>query len=106
MAQNKYRKLTKILSQTIYLNKGRGITIKEAYNLLNGRSIHKDLSNKEGQKYQAWLQLDFKQIDNNGNYKNKTVSSDKRIKKRRGKDPIDGIGNWQKYLAVPLITKA
>jgi hypothetical protein len=57
------------LSQTIYLNKGQGITMKEAYNLLNGRSVHKELANKEGQKYQAWVQLDFKQTDNNGNFK-------------------------------------
>lgn len=58
-----------VVSQSIYLNKGQGVTIKEAYNLLNGRSVHKELANKEGEKYQAWIQLDFKQTDNNGNYK-------------------------------------
>ncbi len=58
-----------IVSQSIYLNKGQGVTMKEAYNLLNGRAVHKELANKEGEKYQAWLQLDFKQTDSRGNYK-------------------------------------
>lgn len=50
-------------TQTFYINKGSGVTLKEAYNLLNGRSVHKQLFNKEGEKYQAWLQLDFSQKD-------------------------------------------
>ncbi len=36
---------------------------------MNGRSVNKDLTNKEGQVYNAWMQMDFKQTDNNGNYK-------------------------------------
>lgn len=43
--------------QTFYLNKGKGITAKEAFNLLDGRVVHKDLVTKEGQPYKAWLQL-------------------------------------------------
>ena len=58
-------------SQTFYLNKGYGVTLKEAYNLLSGRSINKDLTNKEGQLYNAWVQLDFKQSDEKGNFKMK-----------------------------------
>ena len=34
--------------QTFYLNKGKGVTAKEAYNLLDGRAVHKDLVTKEG----------------------------------------------------------
>lgn len=45
------------LRQTFYLNKGKGITGKEAFNLLDGRAVHKDLVTKEGQPYKAWLQL-------------------------------------------------
>jgi hypothetical protein len=59
------------LSNTFYLNKGNGVTLKEAYNLLNGRAVNKDLINKEGQKYNAWIQLDVQNKDNNGNYKMK-----------------------------------
>ncbi len=56
------------MEQTFYINKGKGITAKEAYNLLDGRSVYKELTNKEGASYQAWLQLDPKGMDKNGNY--------------------------------------
>jgi hypothetical protein len=55
-------------SQTFYINKGKGVTAKEAYNLLDGRAVHKDLVNKEGNPYSAWLQLTGKP-DENGNHK-------------------------------------
>jgi hypothetical protein len=54
--------------QTFYLNKGKGITGKEAFNLLDGRSVHKDLVTKEGQPYKAWMQLDFNNKDKNNNF--------------------------------------
>ena len=59
------------IAQTFYMNNGSGITLKEAYNLLNGRAVHKELTNKEGDKYQAWVQLDFSAKDKNGNYERK-----------------------------------
>jgi hypothetical protein len=58
-----------VMEQTFYINRGNNITLKEAYNLMSGRSVNKDMTNKEGQVYNAWLQMDFKQTDNNGNYK-------------------------------------
>lgn len=36
---------------------------------MDGRAVNKDLTNKEGQKFNAWLQMDFKQTENNGNFK-------------------------------------
>ncbi|PRY03677.1 hypothetical protein CLV24_13925 [Pontibacter ummariensis] len=57
------------VSQTFYINKNSGITAKEAYNLLNGRSVHKDLVNTESQPYKAWLQLDPQAQDQQGNHK-------------------------------------
>lgn len=57
------------MEQTFYINKGNNITLKEAYNLMEGRSVNKDLTNKEGQVYNAWVQMDFKQSDDNGNFK-------------------------------------
>lgn len=57
------------LDQTFYINKGSNITMKEAYNLMEGRSVNKDLTNKEGEVYNAWVQMDFKQADTNGNFK-------------------------------------
>jgi hypothetical protein len=45
------------------------MTNKEAFNLLNGRAVYKDLTTKEGEKYKAWVQLDLSQKEENGNYK-------------------------------------
>ena len=60
------------LKQTFYMkNKEDNITLKESYNMMNGRAVHKELTNKEGQKYTAWVQLDFKVTDKNGNYETK-----------------------------------
>src|SRR5690606_6128272 len=56
-------------SQTFYISRNAGITAKEAYNLLSGRAVNKDLINKEGQPYNAWLQLDFNEKDKNDNHK-------------------------------------
>jgi hypothetical protein len=60
-------------AQTFYIKKNSGITAKEAYNLLNGRAVNKDLTNAEGQPYNAWLQIDFAQKDENGNHKFKMI---------------------------------
>ena len=57
--------------QTFYINKGSNITLKEAFNLMNGRAVNKDLTSKEDQVYNAWVQLDFKQTDAHGNFKQK-----------------------------------
>ena len=57
------------LEQTFYINKGSNITMKEAYNLMEGRAVNKDLTNKEGQLYNTWVQMDCKEADTNGNFK-------------------------------------
>lgn len=57
------------LDQTFYINKGNNITLKEAYNLMEGRAVNKDLTNKEGEVYNSWLQIDFKDTDANGNFR-------------------------------------
>jgi len=58
------------LEQTFYINKdSSSITMKEAYNLMEGRSVNKDLKNKEGESYNCWLQLNFKESDSQGNFK-------------------------------------
>src|SRR3569833_3113502 len=41
----------KDMQHTFYINKGSGITAKEAYNLMDGRSVHKQLENLENEKY-------------------------------------------------------
>jgi hypothetical protein len=56
------------VDQTFYLTKGKGITAKEAYNMLEGRAVFKELSTKEGQTYKAWVQLDFDNKDKHNNH--------------------------------------
>ncbi len=58
------------LQQNFYINNdATSITLKEAYNLMEGRSVNKDLKTKEGESYNSWLKFDFKQTDNSGNFK-------------------------------------
>ena len=58
------------LEQTFYINNNASnITLKEAYNLMEGRSVNKDLKTKEGEAYNSWLKIDFKVTDDNGNFK-------------------------------------
>jgi hypothetical protein len=56
------------VERTFTLNKGKGITAKEAFNLLDGRSVHKQMTPKEGAPYYAWLQLDFENKNKNNNF--------------------------------------
>ncbi|MCR8561996.1 hypothetical protein KXD93_30355 [Mucilaginibacter sp. BJC16-A38] len=64
----------KEMNQTFYINKGNGITAKEAFNLMEGRAVHKQLFNKDNEKYQAWLQLDNDNLTQNGNKEIKRFS--------------------------------
>lgn len=57
------------LEQTFYINKDSNITMKEAYNLMEGRSVNKDLRSKDGEVYNAWISMNFKETDTNGNFK-------------------------------------
>ena len=57
---------SKDLQQTFYINKGHGVTLKESFNLLEGRAVHKNLIDKDGEKYKAWVQLEK---GDDGNYK-------------------------------------
>jgi len=82
-------------SQTFYIQKNSGITFKEAYNLLSGRAVHKELSNAEGQKYQAWLQLDLRQKDQHNNYQVKQFHSNYgyNMEAALAKHPIAELGD-------------
>ncbi len=55
-------------TQTFFINnKGQSIDLNEAKNLLNGRSVYKELTPKEGDRYRAWLKLDFSERDEHNN---------------------------------------
>lgn len=56
-------------SQKFYVDKGRGITAKEAYNLFSGRAVYKTFVKKDNEKYNAFMQYDLKSPkDEKGNY--------------------------------------
>jgi len=42
--------------------------LKEAYNLLEGRSVRKEYVRDETEKYANWLMIDFKNTDKDGNF--------------------------------------
>jgi hypothetical protein len=81
------------VEQTFYLNKGKGFTMKEAFNLLDGRSVNKELTNKEGQSYNAWVQLDFEKKDKHNNFEMKQFHENYGfdLKEAVGKYAIPGI---------------
>ncbi|MGN6532714.1 MAG: hypothetical protein ACTHK0_13300 [Ginsengibacter sp.] len=51
----------------INMRPGQNITAKEAFNLLQGRSVFRpEINNREGEKYSAWVKVDFSQKGENG----------------------------------------
>ena len=82
-------------NQTFYINKNNNITLKEAYNLMDGRAVNKDLTNKEGQVYNAWVQMEFKETDKNGNYQLKYFHTNYGfdLQKELAKHPIKELTN-------------
>jgi hypothetical protein len=82
-------------TQTFYLNRGYGVTFKEAYNLLEGRAVNKDLTNANGDKYNAWVQLDFSAKDKHENFEVKQYHQNYGfdIEKSLNKHPIKELDN-------------
>ncbi len=83
--------------QMFYINKGSSITLKEGYNLLAGRAVHKTLTSKENEKYGAWVQLDYKNTAANGNYEIKQFHQNYGydLEKVLAKYPIKELGDEQ-----------
>lgn len=84
------------IKQTFFINHMQdNVTLKEAYNLMSGRAVYKELQNKEGEKYNAWIQLDFKQTEASGNYKMRSFNDNWgfRLDEVLSKYPIAGLKN-------------
>ena len=83
------------VEQTFYVGKDNTFTMKEAYNLLSGRAVNKDLVNREKEGYNAWVQLNFKETDTNCNYKLKhfTQNYGYSIEDALSKHPIKELAN-------------
>ena len=56
-------------TQSFWIGRENNITLKEGYNLLKGRSVYKEILPKDGEKYHAWLQLNFKETNEQGDFK-------------------------------------
>lgn len=83
-------------TQTFFINnKGQSIDLAEAKNLLNGRSVYKELTPKDGDKYRAWLKLDFSERDEHNNaamrYYNRGYGFD--LKEAVGRLQLKEMGN-------------
>ena len=97
-------------THTFYINKGSGVTLKEAFNLLEGRAVHKELKNVNGQEYKAWMQLDLKTKDEHNNYKvNKYherygFNLEEALQKINDKVPLKELTNseWKERLLTSL----
>jgi hypothetical protein len=82
----------KEMQQTFYINKGGAITAKEAYNLMEGRAVHKELENLEGQKYNAWIIIDKENKTANGDFKLRPFTDGWNYKPERAIDKMDIVG--------------
>jgi len=49
--------------------KNKSYTLREAYNLISGRSVLKQFTGIQGDPYRVWVQLDFSRTDDYGNYR-------------------------------------
>jgi hypothetical protein len=85
------------VKQHFPINRDGNITRKEAYNLLDGRAVNKELVNKDGKLYNAWLQLDFKQSTPNGNHKLQRYSDQYGydLEKNVSKIPVKELDNTE-----------
>ncbi|MFT3948144.1 MAG: hypothetical protein QM763_14335 [Agriterribacter sp.] len=72
-------------------------TLKEAYNLLAGRPVHKNLVSNEGNEYEAWVKLNFKNKLDNGNHELKQYTKNYgfELENVLSKYPIKELANEQ-----------
>lgn len=93
------------LKQRFKVNYGNTFSLKEAYNLMEGRSVYKqfikvDQENKDNnQKYNAWSTMDFKNTDAHGNFK--IIKSYKlKVEEALAQYPVKELGNEQHQRAL------
>ncbi len=85
-------------SQMFYIEKGKGITAKESYNLLAGRFIFKNMQTKEKVNYNAFISLDFigeKTAAGNMNFQKYGENYGYSVKEAIEKYPIKDLENQE-----------
>jgi hypothetical protein len=82
-------------TQSFQIRNGNNITAQESFNLVAGRAINKEMFTGNGDRYEAWLKLDFSQKDKYGNYEvqqfHQNYGYD--LDKALGKFPIKELAN-------------
>lgn len=89
--------------QTFFVHQGYCINLKEALNLLQGRSVYKEnLPHIDESKYDAWIKLDFDKVDLLQNYpvKHFKGSHGYDLEKVLGKYPIQELDDSESRAAV------
>jgi hypothetical protein len=84
------------MKQSFYINANQdNISLKEGYNLMHGRAVYKEMTPKEGEKYNAWVQLDFKNSDAGGNFKMRQFNDNYgfRLEEVLNKHPLKELGD-------------
>ncbi len=56
------------IKQSFEIKKGTGMTVKEAFNQLQGRAVLKNMKDENGEPFMEWSRLNFKKTDEKGNY--------------------------------------
>lgn len=85
------------------------ITINESYILLmdqeHPRAVHKTYYNEEGEKYGQWIQLDFAQRTESGNYLTKRYSDYDILTKINDYDFVELFNDKQKLAAATFMAE-
>jgi hypothetical protein len=56
------------LAQTFYIYQAVGLSLEEGCNLLEGRSVNKDMHNSRGEQYNAWIMIKWGKKDQYRNF--------------------------------------
>jgi hypothetical protein len=56
-------------THVFYMTKDMRVTSREAFNLLQGRAVFKELAPADGENYTAWIKLNFGEKKLDGNYR-------------------------------------
>jgi hypothetical protein len=62
---------TKPIEQNFWNDRGKGFTVEQMANLIQGRAVHKEelVNGQTGEIYKAWVKLDMEAGKENGNFK-------------------------------------
>jgi hypothetical protein len=114
----KQAKAEDVLKQTYYIGKENNLTLKEHYNMIDGRAVFKEFNKLEqvgegenvkfkatDETYKAWTQLNFKQTDENGNFLSRKLFGFD-LEKTLAKYPIKDLeDNYDKSRLIASLEK-